>query len=54
MQPVKRVGVEPGEIDKNLETVKGDLKLTDDDRGLLADFSRKAYQTPIVKGMKVT
>lgn len=47
------IGVSQSEdIDKNIAVLKGDLKLTNDDRMLLADFSGRAYEAEKVKNMK--
>jgi predicted aldo/keto reductase-like oxidoreductase len=43
----------PQDIDKNLAVFKGDLKLTNEDRRLLADFSRRAYDAEAIKAMRV-
>ena len=42
------------DIDKNIETLSGDLKLTDEDSTLLADFSVRAYESELVKQMPLT
>ena len=42
------------DIDENVAMLKGDLKLTESDRMLLADYSRVAYVSEYVKSMKVT
>jgi aryl-alcohol dehydrogenase-like predicted oxidoreductase len=44
----------PADVDKNLKTLRGDLRFTLDDRELLADFSAAAYDSPLVQGLKVT
>jgi aryl-alcohol dehydrogenase-like predicted oxidoreductase len=41
------------DLDKNVATLKGDTKLTADDRVLLADFSRRAYESTEIKNMKI-
>jgi hypothetical protein len=41
--------VEPGEIDENVATCRGDLTLTADDRMLLADFSTRVWASETVK-----
>jgi predicted aldo/keto reductase-like oxidoreductase len=43
----------PQDIDKNLAIFKGDLKFTNDDRRLLADFSSRAYDAEPIKAMRV-
>ena len=42
------------DIEENVAMLKGDLKLTESDRMLLADYSRVAYVSEYVKSMKVT
>lgn len=42
------------DIDKNIATLSGNLKLTDEDSELLADFSARAYESPMVKAMPLT
>lgn len=42
------------DLDQNLATLRGDLRYTNDDARLLADFSRRAYESALVKEMKVT
>src|SRR5262245_13257942 len=47
------VGVSvPADIDRNLATLTGELKFTVEDRLLLADFARKAYDSETFKKMK--
>jgi aryl-alcohol dehydrogenase-like predicted oxidoreductase len=49
------VGVtRPEQVDQNLETLSGDLSLTDEDRALLAEFSARAFESPIIRGMKIS
>ena len=43
----------PDDVAKNLEILKGELALTDEDRTLLADYTNKAYQSEYVKALKV-
>ncbi|MEX2016469.1 MAG: aldo/keto reductase [Candidatus Hydrogenedentales bacterium] len=43
----------PDDLVKNVETLKGDLKLSDEDRTLLADYTNQAYQSEYVKNLKV-
>jgi len=48
------VGVSrPEDIDRNITTLSGDLTLRDDDRKILSEFSTQAFQSPIVRQMKV-
>ena len=42
----------PTDVDKNIAMLKGDLKLTNDDRLLLAEFSGRAYESDRIKNMK--
>ncbi len=42
----------PEDIDNNIEILKGSLDYTNDDRQLLADFSRQAYETQGMKEMR--
>ena len=44
----------PIDIDLNVETFKTDTTLTDSDRLLLAEYSSKAYENPLVKKLPVT
>ena len=44
---------QPQDIDKNLAVFKGNLKFTNDDRRLLADFSSRAYDAEPVKAMRI-
>jgi predicted aldo/keto reductase-like oxidoreductase len=44
----------PSDIDKNLAVVRGDTRLTAEDRSLLADFSQRLYDAEAVKAMRVT
>jgi predicted aldo/keto reductase-like oxidoreductase len=44
----------PADFDKNIATLSGDLKFTNEDRMLLAKFSSKAYEAEMIKQMKVT
>ena len=43
----------PQDIYKNLAIFKGDLKFTNEDRRLLADFSSRAYDADSIKAMRV-
>ncbi len=43
----------PEEIDQNIATLSGDLTLRDDDRKVLSEFSTQAFQSPIVRQLKV-
>ncbi len=43
----------PQDIDKNLATLKGDLKFTNDDHTLLANFAGRAYESKAIKAMKI-
>jgi predicted aldo/keto reductase-like oxidoreductase len=43
----------PEDIDKNLPIFKSDLKFTNEDRRLLADFSRRAYDAEPIKAMRI-
>jgi predicted aldo/keto reductase-like oxidoreductase len=42
----------PADVDKNVAMLKGDLKLTNDDQLLLAEFSGQAYESERIKNMK--
>jgi predicted aldo/keto reductase-like oxidoreductase len=42
------------DIDQNLATLRGDPRYTNEDAMLLADFSARAYQAPLVQQMQVT
>jgi predicted aldo/keto reductase-like oxidoreductase len=42
----------PADVDRNVATLTGDLKFTAEDRLLLADFARKAYDSETFKKMK--
>jgi aryl-alcohol dehydrogenase-like predicted oxidoreductase len=41
----------PSDIDRNVETLRGDLAFRDEDRTLLAEFSAEAYRSPIIRRM---
>ena len=41
------------EVDANVATASSDLTLTDEDKKLLADYSKKAYESPRIKAMGV-
>jgi predicted aldo/keto reductase-like oxidoreductase len=43
----------PEDVDRNVEIIKGDLTLTDEDRAVLADYTNQAYQSEYVKALKV-
>jgi hypothetical protein len=43
----------PSDIDDNIAVLSRDLKFTDEDRRLLADFSRQAYESTEFKKMRV-
>ena len=43
----------PGDADKNIATLKGNLTLTNEDRLLLADFSARAYEHPSIQELPV-
>jgi predicted aldo/keto reductase-like oxidoreductase len=42
----------PSDIDRNLEVLRGDLRFTDADQQLLADFSRRCYDHETIKQMR--
>lgn len=42
----------PADIDKNVNILKGDLRVTSEDRQVLADFAGKAYESETVKKMR--
>ena len=44
----------PGDIDRNLATLTGNPTYTNEDRDVLAEFSARAYESQMVKGMEVT
>jgi predicted aldo/keto reductase-like oxidoreductase len=44
----------PQDVDKNIYTLKGDLKFTNEDHTLLANFAGRAYESKYVKAMKIT
>jgi predicted aldo/keto reductase-like oxidoreductase len=51
---VLNIGVSmPSDIDKNIAVLKGELRFTNEDRQLLAQFSGRAYESDAVKAMKV-
>jgi aryl-alcohol dehydrogenase-like predicted oxidoreductase len=51
---VLNIGISlPEDIDKDVAIFKGDLKFTNDDRLLLADFAAKAYEEESIKKMRV-
>jgi aryl-alcohol dehydrogenase-like predicted oxidoreductase len=41
------------DIDRNIETLRGDLQLTAADRDLLADFTRRVYESDAGRNMKM-
>lgn len=43
----------PGDVDRNIAILQGDLAFTNEDRMLLADFSARAYQTERVQEFPV-
>jgi aryl-alcohol dehydrogenase-like predicted oxidoreductase len=43
----------PEDIDRNLATLRGDLKFTNADRALLADYCQRAYEAEAVKKMQI-
>ena len=43
----------PSDIDRNVATLKGDLRLSDEDRLLLADFAGRAYEAPQFNKMRI-
>ncbi len=43
----------PQDVDANLAVLSGDLRFTEEDRTLLADFSRRAYESADFKSMRV-
>ncbi len=50
---VLNIGISvPEDIDENIEILKGPIEYPNDDRQLLADFSRRAYETPGMKEMR--
>jgi predicted aldo/keto reductase-like oxidoreductase len=51
---VLNIGVSyPGDVDRNIAILQGDLAYTNEDRLLLADFSARAYQTERVQEFPV-
>jgi aryl-alcohol dehydrogenase-like predicted oxidoreductase len=44
----------PGDIDENIETLRGNWTFTGDDRKLLAEFSAQAFRNKIIQEMKIT
>jgi aryl-alcohol dehydrogenase-like predicted oxidoreductase len=50
---VLNIGVSmPGDIDKNVAVLQGDLKFTNADRNLLAQYAGRAYEASAIKAMK--
>jgi predicted aldo/keto reductase-like oxidoreductase len=43
----------PQDVDRNVALLKGDLKFTNEDRRLLADFAGRAYEAEAVKKMRI-
>jgi aryl-alcohol dehydrogenase-like predicted oxidoreductase len=43
----------PGDIDKNIAILKGDLRFSNEDRLSLADFAGRAYEAEPVKKMRI-
>jgi aryl-alcohol dehydrogenase-like predicted oxidoreductase len=43
----------PEDIDRNLALLRGDLRCTNDDRLLLADFAGRAYESERIKQMRI-
>jgi predicted aldo/keto reductase-like oxidoreductase len=43
----------PTDVDANLAVLAGDRRFTDEDRRLLADFSRRAYESADFKAMRI-
>jgi predicted aldo/keto reductase-like oxidoreductase len=43
----------PEDVDANMAVLSGDVRFTDEDRRLLADFSRRAYESTGFKAMRV-
>jgi predicted aldo/keto reductase-like oxidoreductase len=43
----------PSDVDANISVLAGDRRFTDEDRRLLADFSRRAYESQEFKTMRV-
>ena len=51
---VLNIGVSlPGDVDRNVAILTGDMTMTNEDRLLLASFAEKAYRHPSVEGMKI-
>jgi predicted aldo/keto reductase-like oxidoreductase len=51
---VLNIGISlPEDIDKDVAILKGDLKFTNEDRALLADFAGKVYDSDAVKKMRI-
>ncbi len=44
----------PADIDANVKTLTGNLRLTAEDRAVLADYSQRAYESQYVTELKVT
>ncbi|GAB6164162.1 hypothetical protein JCM19992_01620 [Thermostilla marina] len=41
------------DVDANIAVVSGDLRYTEDDRGLLAEFCARAFENDVIKNMKI-
>jgi predicted aldo/keto reductase-like oxidoreductase len=51
---ILNIGVSmPQDIDQNIAALKGNLKFTNDDRRLLANFAGRAYESATVKAMRM-
>ncbi|MFO0949289.1 MAG: aldo/keto reductase [Planctomycetota bacterium] len=44
----------PSDVDENLKTITGDLRYTEEDRELLAQFAARAYEAESIKKLAVT
>jgi aryl-alcohol dehydrogenase-like predicted oxidoreductase len=50
---ILNIGVSmPSDVDRNIATLKQDLRLTNEDKKLLADYASRAYESDDVKKMK--
>lgn len=43
----------PDDIDRNVKIMKGDLTLTDEDKGVLAEYTNLAYKSDYVKALRI-
>lgn len=43
----------PGDLDANIATLNADLAVTNQDRMLLAKFSKEAYESEVIQGMNI-